>query len=381
MALLALLAECAIVHVVASMTTRADPRQGGLLIGRRAVTGVAVELSMRAVEGELRAPIVVEVPDLPVPRVVARLALRSEPALMDVVPLVAGDALALRVTESLGGMALLACDRSVFADQGKARLVVVEIRFLPTLRHMAFLAFAAFLAVVYVILFVAAVAIARRRLVVLILVTVRAFRRLVFADERETGLVMIEATLLPAALGMAISAGLAQIAFMCVVFLMTAKTGGRRLLEALALVASLALDLAMLGTQREARLAVIEPRQFPGVLAMAIAARIPQGALVDVVLAVATDAGCGRFVESRALVARRALDVAMLAAQRESGLAVIETRDLPIGFDVAVAAGRPKRALMLVVLLVARDACRLQLVAIEMPGMTGLAFRLAMLAA
>src|SRR5512147_870341 len=74
------------VRVAADAAARDDrpPAQGKL------VTGEAVEAAVLAVEDEAGAPVVIEFPLFPAPRVVAVLALRSEPELVLVVLPVTG---------------------------------------------------------------------------------------------------------------------------------------------------------------------------------------------------------------------------------------------------------------------------------------------------
>ncbi len=95
-----------------------------------------------------------------------------------------------------------------------------------------------------------------------------------------------------------------------------------------------------------------------------------------VVFFVTGDAGHGRVLEDRAFVAGLALDVVMLAAQREAGYAMVKPRFFPAALDVAIATLLAQRILVLVVFLVARHTGRLQLVTVRVAsvaiGATGL---------
>jgi hypothetical protein len=100
------------VHVVTLVAGAAVLRQLDL-VGGLHVTALAVELGVRALEHELGGLAVIELPELPAVRVVTGGAFLAEVALVDVVDLVAGDALARGVAEGAVRVALLAGDRGV----------------------------------------------------------------------------------------------------------------------------------------------------------------------------------------------------------------------------------------------------------------------------
>lgn len=116
MATLAIAPEAAIVYIVAVMTAGAGPGKAYLLFRGFFVTGTAIESAVPAVQLEMGALVVIEIPSLPVARVVTLTAVRSQAQLVFVVLLVAGDALALRVFVGLSQMTFLALDFGVFAE-------------------------------------------------------------------------------------------------------------------------------------------------------------------------------------------------------------------------------------------------------------------------
>lgn len=92
MAALALPSEAAVMHIVLGMAIGAGGRCRQLLaLGRRLVAVVAGDAFMATGELEVGAAIVVEIPDLPVARVMARLALRAKLEFMHILLQVAGD--------------------------------------------------------------------------------------------------------------------------------------------------------------------------------------------------------------------------------------------------------------------------------------------------
>ncbi|HXH86608.1 MAG TPA: hypothetical protein VNI35_07260, partial [Nitrospira sp.] len=90
MAPLTLGTEAAPVFVILLMTSDTGGRGFHLLVHTLAVTGVAIEAFMASVQLELGAPIVVEVPDLPVACVMAITALSTKSASVRIICLVAG---------------------------------------------------------------------------------------------------------------------------------------------------------------------------------------------------------------------------------------------------------------------------------------------------
>jgi len=114
---------------------------------------------------------------------------------------------------------------------------------------------------------------------------------------------------------------------------------------------------------------VIEGAPLPVALVMAVPAGLAKRALVLIVFLMTGIAGRWRILEHGALVATLALDLVVFAPQREVRLGVIESRLCPVALGVAVGAGLPESGLVLVVLPMAGNARRLQLVLIQVSGM------------
>lgn len=289
MALLALRSKSPLMAIIRFVATDARSRQAHASLHRLAVARVAVDLCMGAIKRKFRFPVMAEIPDLPVPRVVAGLAQNAAPALVLVIALVTRVAIALRVLEPGGSVALLAVSDDMAASKGELSAAMVKLGSLPVFGAVAVAALLSFLSLVDIVLLVAGEAVRRRMLEIGVPVAVLALGLNVLAKQRKLGLGVIERALLPVALRMAVTAGLPQGTFVLVVFLVTGVAGRGRLLEHGALVAGLALDVAMLAPEREACLAVIESRLCPVALSVAVGTGLGEGALVFVVLAVAGD--------------------------------------------------------------------------------------------
>ncbi len=170
---------------------------------------------------------------------------------------------------------------------------------------------------------------------------------------------MVEAAgFLPGAFRVASRAVVAQAALVLVIFLVAFNTFRRKFFAVeIAGMAALARHEAMLARQDVVRIGiVVELDALPVAGGMAGVATIAELRLVVVVLLVARDAGLGRVLVLTVLVAVVALDGVVLARERKAGLRVVELGVLPRGVGVAIGALRPERALVLVILAVARDA-------------------------
>ncbi len=99
MALRAVPAELAVVHVVLPVTAGAGAVELDRTVDLVAVTRMAIEAAVLAVQGKRRPSIVIEIPREPCIRVVARFAGRAEALLVGVVLAVAVDALLLSIEE------------------------------------------------------------------------------------------------------------------------------------------------------------------------------------------------------------------------------------------------------------------------------------------
>ena len=155
------------------------------LAHRILVAGIAVAggFFMRPVQLEAGL-VVVEIPGLPVPRVVTDLAFGCQSALMHIVFLMARPAIRPCILESYCGMALFAFDQHVPSKQRKRRHpIVVERGLVPGLRIMAGVAFLALLPLVLVVLFMARRTVALQLVLIQItLVACRAFGLPVLAE-------------------------------------------------------------------------------------------------------------------------------------------------------------------------------------------------------
>lgn len=170
--------------------------------------------------------------------------------------------------------------------------------------------------------------------------------------QRKTRAPVIEGGALPvigAVTGLAL---LALLALVHVILAVARETCRRGVLVLLVLVAAVAFHLAVLSLQGKSRLVVIEAGVLPGALAVAGAAQLAQGTLVLVLLPVTGNTRHRGLFEDRALVAGIARDIGMLPAQGETRGAMIETRLLPVAFDVTARTFAAERVLVLVVLLV-----------------------------
>jgi len=118
------------------------------------VTGLAIELLVRAIEFVIGLGVVVELPDAPAIGVVAGIALGAERKLVNIVVLVAR--IAIQRIHLVAGvqMTFLARHGGMQADERKAGHVMVEDHALvPLLFAMAAGAFFTFLALMYVVAF------------------------------------------------------------------------------------------------------------------------------------------------------------------------------------------------------------------------------------
>jgi len=233
-------------------------------------------------------------------------------------------------------VALLAGQGAVLAHQGEAgQFMIEDDARAPAVAGMAGSAGLAQIALVHIVLGMTADTLQRglglpRRWHM----ALRAEQLAMRALQGETRhAVMVETGLLPVAAIVAAGAIHAVRALMAVIGSMTAKAGDGRLDElGRLLVARGTGSLVMRPVEREARhLVMIETRLLPVSGCMAAGAIGAILALVGIVLAVAGDTILGRFADCIIRpVASRACGRAMLADQRESGVAImVEGRGPP----------------------------------------------------
>lgn len=142
-------------------------------------------------------------------------------------------------------------------------------------------------------------------------------------------------------------------------------------------VARVAIEASMRAIQCEPGLrVVIEAPAGPSVWIVAHGAIAGQAAFVMLIL-MAARAGARRILERGRAVAFLAWDDGVTPDQRESRYVMIEGHlPAPPGFLVALLAARAELGFVGVILLVAGNAGCCELVAIEISGVTGIAFDL-----
>ncbi len=144
---------------------------------------------------------------------------------------VTGDAFGRRAFEDPVLVAVLAFYVNMRACEREAAQIVVEGGVFPTGGVVASFAGCAVLAVVFIIGFVAGVAILRRAFVLAVLVTILARYRGVFAFQSECGQVVVELGRFPAFRRMAYATTHSKTSFVGVVFQVAGFAGGGKSLE------------------------------------------------------------------------------------------------------------------------------------------------------
>ena len=109
-ATLALRAERFMMHIVSFMAVNAAGTKCRHCFPRFGVTGMAAELAMSAVECEVCALVMLEIPDAPVSGVMAGRAGGTQAALVHVLLVMTGGALLFRIPELDSGVTFGACD-------------------------------------------------------------------------------------------------------------------------------------------------------------------------------------------------------------------------------------------------------------------------------
>ena len=313
----------------------------------------------------------------------ATVAQRPEPALVYVFFLVASDTRGFRILELRSRVAFLAFHFEVAARKRKARSRVVEVGLLPVAFLVASRASRSLLALVHIVLGMAGIALGRKLdLACRLRMATLALRRAMFPSKWIARvLVVVEPRGLPVLRAMTALTLLAERTLVLIVLAMAGIAGLRSGLGRCRFMAVTAFDRTVLARQREARARMIELGFFPRPFDVAICARVAQRAFVRVVLAVTRHTSHRRVLERRALMAGLALHRGVLAKQRETGLPVVEARFLPAALRMTVCANAAESPLMLVILAMAGDALRRQLVLVQRAGMATVALDLAVPAA
>ena len=351
-------ARVEIVFGVASGASRAEldlPRHRG------SVAGEAVEVRVRAPQLERRLHRVVEAPDAPGVRRVARLASGTQSRQVDVVFDVARNARELCVPIPGSRVTLFAGDDSVESEQRQPRQVVVE-EYVggPGRLAVAALAVTSELAAMDVVSLVAVVASGfDRRFVHVSHVAALAASVAVSAAQREIrSFVVIEFDRVPRERAVAIAAVVAAPSPMHVVGSVARDAvGGQLLFVELPSVARATASLGVRSFEGKPGLArVVEDRRLPLARRMTRLALRTETSAVGIVDAVAGVAVTGGFFVALPDVTQPARYVAMSTDQGELRLVVIELRLPPPVRRVALAAVLAEAAPMGVVLEVAVDA-------------------------
>lgn len=254
---------------------------------------------MRIAQGE-QCFVVIEASlgSLPITGDVTLVAGLAQCAIVLVILQVAGHAVTGRILEDQALVATLAFDLDVLTQQGELGLVVVELALIvPTTLVVTRRAIAPQATLVLVVLLMTTLAIRCQLLLVQGAgVTSLALGMTVLAVERVLGVhIVIEHAGLPAACVVTGLALLTKLSLMAsppldqirVVLAVASKAIARRVLIALILMASTALDLCVLVSQVKPRLGMIERCLLPARLIVAIGALTAQGPLVHIAVFVA----------------------------------------------------------------------------------------------
>src|SRR6185369_1154934 len=148
----AIAAELAAMHVILAMACGAGSIRDLVRRELHVVAGLAGRTRVRAVQGEIRVPVVVEGPGTPSGGVVATLTRAPQTALVSVVVRVAGVARGRRVLECLRFVAVVAGCFGMRAEQREVREIVIESdALLPRALVVALRALPAFVAAMHVV--------------------------------------------------------------------------------------------------------------------------------------------------------------------------------------------------------------------------------------
>lgn len=118
--------ELAVMNIVGTMTIAAALAKACLCCERLPVAGFASHLGMSAIENEVGLQVVVELPLLPIDRIVATVAALIEPALVGIIVAMAITAGHWRIGEDFRFVAIVAACLLVCAEQRKACQAMIE---------------------------------------------------------------------------------------------------------------------------------------------------------------------------------------------------------------------------------------------------------------
>lgn len=320
MALPAIRTELTVVDIVIAVTIRTLTAQACLRAERAAVTAFAAHPGMRPEQRKVGLLVVIEMPLLPVDRVVAGRAGLAESAVMIVVVPVAVDAQFGCVSEDMRIVTVGALGFGMFAEEGKAGQAVVEKDLVfPGTFVMAIRAGDALRALVRVIFFVAG---HTRTLEFDIEDRLNmagiALDRVVSTEKRMTRvLAVIEVNDVEGLARVAARTVCSVMAIVIVVLEMAAHTARlesvcKRFI-AMALVTD---ELGVLAEKFEVGVArVVEAGVVPALRRMAVLALVAASTVVLVILGVTAEARGLRVLEGRVRVAVSARRLLVLAEQ------------------------------------------------------------------
>jgi len=302
MALSAIRTELAVVYVVVAVTIRTLTSQACLRAERAAVTAFANHRGMRPEKREVGPLVVIEMPLLPVDRVVAGRAGLAESSVMIVIVPVAVDALFGSISEDMGIVTVGALGVGMLSEEGKAGQAVVEKDLVfPCAFAMAIRAGNALRAFVRVVIFVARdTGTFQFDIEYRLNMAGIALDRAVGTEQRMTRvLAVIEVNHLPGLARVAARAVCSVMAVVIVVVEMAAHTArlesvGKRFI-AMAFVTD---ELGVLAEKFEVGVArVVEAGIVPALRRMAVLALVAASTIVLVILCVTAEARGLRVLE------------------------------------------------------------------------------------
>ncbi len=313
-------------RVILAVTGHAIRRQCWLCDVLRDVAGLAIEAAMGSRQGVARLRVVVVAPALPAVRVVAKCAIRPQPAFMMPVA-VAGVAIQRRALELLRAMTFLARHDGMASDQRKSSDVVIEGGPAPAGVPVTLLAAITQLAFVSIILLMTRHARGRQ----LVAIEIAGMARVALdlrmpAFQRKFGLVMVEVGRFPLVLIVAGFAPGAVSSGVDILNLVTVHTKRADAFVAFARMAGGAGDGLVSALERKSGRVVVErldpaPRGF----AVAIIASFAKAPFMRVNRLVTVEAASARLAEfHRWRVAAGARHRSVRVAKREVREGVIE---------------------------------------------------------
>ena len=363
MTLRAALAEATLVDIVTRVTVVAGRCSHNFLAGGTRMTGQAIKTFMLAIELEMRARVVIELPGLPAIRVVTLRAVLAEMALVGIVLAMTVRADQRRIFVGGTGVTFLAGGHGMRTEQRKAGQVMFEGYLLaPTGFVVTTLAVTPFLTTMRVVGFMAGNAVRAEFLGV----DVAGMASLtgdfgVPTVQRVFGVtVVIESRLRPFHSAVAALAITAIATLMSIVATMTTDTlSGQLLLFRIALVTHRACGGFVRTDKFEMGVAVmVEAGRLPSFGAVAASAFGTEAALMHIVPLMAGDTVGGGVFVTLVRMTTVAGNLDMLAVQFVMGLVMIEAGVFPTPLVVAIRAGRTEFTPVSIIFLMTVETLR-----------------------